>query len=1050
MRTINLSAQYCTTGVGATNTADSNVETVVLTGDASTTINYTGCNGTSGVIGLDDQTGTQSVSLTAGNSYTANIQFGTCGGNYIGAGEAWIDWDQNGTFDASESIGTWAGTPPVAMSVFNFAVPVGAFNGSTRMRVMQKEGSTVTLPLNPCDSFNWGSITDFSIVVTGGTILTCPNTSAHTTSTITSTSANLAWIENGTATSWELEYGVEGFALNSGTSVLAGTNPFNLTSLMPITSYDYYVRAICGVGDTSVWVGPFNFVTLCAAFIPPYSTTFAIRPSCWDQASGGTPTTGPSSIGASRWTSSGTTVRFEFFTNATPAWLLTPEFDLSAGGLELIINANARGSGFAPSYTGMGSDDTVQVVISTDNGVTWTPIYTWDAANPFLYAVDDFIIDLSTYTSTSNLFAIWASEGIVNDPESYYATINSFTIQTPPSCRIPSFQTVTNVGPTSADLGWRENGAATSWEVSYGAPGTPAGSGVTLVTGTNPVNVTNLVDNSLYDFYVRSICAPGDTTIWVGPFSFGTPCFAFIPPYSTDYSTFLPTCWFEAHYGNPTTGPSNFSLSSWQQEGTSARIKIYTSSYNSGWLISPEFDLSGGAFELIINANVINANDSTVFSGMGSDDLTQIVITTDSGATWTPIYTWDVANPFSHIVGDYVIDLSAYTGTSNFIAIWAAGNLIDDPEDYYIYINKFEINTIPSCRAPSFLTTTNLVATSVDLNWRESGTATSWEVSYGASGTPAGSGLTLVTATNPVNITGLSDNTSYDFYVRSICAPGDTSVWAGPFSFVTPCSVIASTSYTTNFLNFLPACWNQADNGNPSTGALDLGYSTWQRYNTSAVINLYERFQSDWLLSPEFDLSSGGYELVVNVSASDYNNINAFNGMGSDDIVQIVVSTNGGITWIPLYTWYATSPLPLINNNIVMDLSAYTGTSNLFGIWASEGTIDDIEDYVVFINDFSLRQVISSVQNITNLSNLNMFPNPTNANVLVELDLVETADVQINIMNSIGQLVVKKQLTNVQSETIELNTSALTSGVYMVQFTIGNEQTTKKLVISKP
>ncbi|MEY4659124.1 MAG: hypothetical protein RJB36_890 [Bacteroidota bacterium] len=153
--------QYCVSGVGPTSTADSNVELVQISG-ASGVINYAGCPG---IIGVQDLT-VLSVALNAGSSYTLNVKFGTCGGNYAGAGEAWIDFDQNGNFDPYESIGTWTGTPPVATSVFNFLVPVGAQNGSTRLRIMQKEQGI--LPLNPCGSYTWGSVMDFGITIGNG------------------------------------------------------------------------------------------------------------------------------------------------------------------------------------------------------------------------------------------------------------------------------------------------------------------------------------------------------------------------------------------------------------------------------------------------------------------------------------------------------------------------------------------------------------------------------------------------------------------------------------------------------------------------------------------------------------------------------------------------------------------------------------------------------------------------------------------------------------------------------------------------------------------
>lgn len=158
---ISLFAQYCT-NVGPTSTIDSNVESVVLSGVVGN-INYTGCPG---VVGLHDLTQSVNVSLNAGGTYSISIKFGTCGGNYAGAGEAWIDFDQNGNFDTYESLGTWVGTPPAPVQNWSFTVPPNAVNGLTRLRVMQREQGTI--PLNPCGTYQWGSVTDFGITLTNG------------------------------------------------------------------------------------------------------------------------------------------------------------------------------------------------------------------------------------------------------------------------------------------------------------------------------------------------------------------------------------------------------------------------------------------------------------------------------------------------------------------------------------------------------------------------------------------------------------------------------------------------------------------------------------------------------------------------------------------------------------------------------------------------------------------------------------------------------------------------------------------------------------------
>ncbi len=100
-----------------------------------------------------------------------------------------------------------------------------------------------------------------SPTITSDTPPTCPDPSELGVVT-TQTSADLSWTENGSAMNWDIEWGTEGFT-PTGTPTIDDTsdNPYNLMSLMPGTSYDFYVRADCG-GDTSNWIGPFTFLTL--------------------------------------------------------------------------------------------------------------------------------------------------------------------------------------------------------------------------------------------------------------------------------------------------------------------------------------------------------------------------------------------------------------------------------------------------------------------------------------------------------------------------------------------------------------------------------------------------------------------------------------------------------------------------------------------------------------------------------------------------------------------------------------------------------------------
>ena len=219
-----LYSQYCSNG-GPSSTFDSNVESVFVSGENNTLINYTGCPGVSGV----ENQSSLIVDLVADSSYTMDVQFGTCGGNYNSAGEVWIDWNQNTIFESTESIGTWSGTPPTSLSNFTFTVPSIAFTGITGIRVMQYEGGS--LPLDPCASFTWGSVVDFSANISGGYTPTCPAPPVQFMAAIniTASNATLQWVAAGVETEWIVEYGLSGFSQGTGTSSLETTTNVPIT-----------------------------------------------------------------------------------------------------------------------------------------------------------------------------------------------------------------------------------------------------------------------------------------------------------------------------------------------------------------------------------------------------------------------------------------------------------------------------------------------------------------------------------------------------------------------------------------------------------------------------------------------------------------------------------------------------------------------------------------------------------------------------------------------------------------------------------------------------
>lgn len=835
-----LSAQYCTTGVGPTSTLDSNVDSIGLSGDAGTALDFKACPA---ITGLQDLTASQTVTLTAGSSYAADIIFGDCDGGsfYSGAGEAWIDWNQNDIFEPSESIGTWTGTPPVPATNMPFTVPAAAFNGTTRMRVMQEEGGS--LPLDPCAGFSYGSVTDLEVVVTGGITLTCNAPTALTASNLSATTADLGWTENGTATNWEIEYGTAGFAQGSGTSVLSSTNPYNLTGLQAATNYDFYVRSICGPGDTSIWSGPLSFLTLlpaptgvtCATGSPGIIFTdemdvnngwtgdISTSNGDWDF-----PTAAPggnsSGTGPSGPASGSTFAEYEASgSSSSVASLISPLIDLStaSGQAELSFFMHAFGDDIGTLNVGVGTSATGPFTnLFSFSGEVQTA-----ATDPWSHVG----VDLSAYIGQQ--IYIEFSYGATGNGFEGDLAIDLVEVTSCLSCPQPSNLVASNIMPTSADLSWTENGTATNWEVQYGTAGFVLGTGTSTFATSTTFNVTGLADNSSFDFYVRAICAPGDTSIWSSVASFATPCSPFTAPYLEEFPVAsLPACWEESgdngwEYGNDVSTPTGFA------DYGAANIPDQSIG-GGGTFIGMDGSDNGDGEQSTLTSPLVDVSVLTnpqvkywVFSN-NIDDAAQnkLIVELYDGSNWTIIDS--IQQNLGPNWVSFATNLSTFTITGPVRLRFTVTG--DNSAGGFTFNNDILIDDVafeetPTCPDPSLLSSSNLAAFSVDLAWTENAGASNWAVEYGAPGFALGSGTTVFATTNPYTLGGLTPETSYDVYLRSVCGAGDTSGYVGPVTFTTPPTCPAPTAFSASSLTPSAADLTWTENAGASNWAIEYG-----------------------------------------------------------------------------------------------------------------------------------------------------------------------------------------------------------------------------------
>lgn len=105
-----------------------------------------------------------STSLAAGTSYTITLTPGFTGSSYREYWAVFIDYNQNGTLNNSgETVATGNGTGAVSRT---FTVPATAKNGSTRLRIVMHYGTSRT---NPCGSYTYGEVEDYTVNISGGT-----------------------------------------------------------------------------------------------------------------------------------------------------------------------------------------------------------------------------------------------------------------------------------------------------------------------------------------------------------------------------------------------------------------------------------------------------------------------------------------------------------------------------------------------------------------------------------------------------------------------------------------------------------------------------------------------------------------------------------------------------------------------------------------------------------------------------------------------------------------------------------------------------------------
>jgi hypothetical protein len=375
----------------------------------------------------------------------------------------------------------------------------------------------------------------------------CPAPFNVQLSNVRATTASLSF--SSLSPSVDLQWGPKGFTPGTGQGTTVTTTTTNITSLTSYTAYDLYVAGNCGSGSTSVWVGPYSFTTPAQVgwletFSGGYDPTGSIvKPMSWTEFNALAANPTPAGLTTSAWTedgyrNSGTTgaVRnnMPLASNNTQGWTITPSLDLGSVAHTTFLEwdmANTLGSGTSAGV--MGNDDTLFVMVSTNNGTTWNrnqALAKYHRMSGISPTGGRYSLNLSAYTGLVKVaFYLESTASSVThsatDYDMFLDNVALSATQTP--CAVPNVAFSST--SSTATLGWTLNGSPVTGgaQIAWGPSGFTIGSGgsgaSTVTATTNPYTLTGLAPGTQYQVYLQTPCAAG-LSQWVGPFTFTTPC----------------------------------------------------------------------------------------------------------------------------------------------------------------------------------------------------------------------------------------------------------------------------------------------------------------------------------------------------------------------------------------------------------------------------------------------------------------------------------------------------------------------------------------------
>jgi len=928
------------------------------------------------------------ATATAGQEF--RVLLSTDNGAHWRAANQWIFSDATGSYRTLSSLSATGERIQLDLSQYR----------NQRVRIALYKESTH--PTNDNDLH----IANLQVRVVGDP---CNTPQALTAVSVGSTTASIQW-QGQTDKPSVIDYALAAdFSAAKSDTILSG-NSHTLAGLLKGKTYFVRVYQICGANSVSDYSSTLQFTTSYSLpYVEPFATIsdwsnkkVTINAGGLDAVIAGTATF---STGTGWKSSSATAIlgaNHIYTMNSTSAHnaLISPEIDLSMASNEplalrfnLALTKTNTGAATTPDATAMNNNQ-FNVLVSTDGGQTWSNQnrWIWSAATSADYKYSDipngngkgYLIDFSRFAGQKIVIALVSAS-----TKSACINVNNLSLDFLGSSCFGVNNLIVNQVDTAALLTIMPADSAHLWQYAWGKTGADLLTMPTRLTTTRTFTTPALELNSMYDVYVRSICAEGDTSSWAGPFIFATPTGL---TYEADFSNTL-NGWTR-YTGDPAAVFAGGSLTmqtangGWTATDAIATLgveHIYCAknTTTSFWLVSPELNLmpqtGDKGIYLSFDAALTLGPTNTAVPTSTTGNRFLVAVSEDAGQTWTAanalVWGEDLASAnyiYSSIPNGrgraYHIDLRQYAGKVIRLALIEAASTTGSSA---IHIANLEL---AEYEVPCFGSTnmsTNVRGGSVECTIVAEDSTSAWQYAIGAPGFTPSSAAAHNAGSKHFTINGLTMSSQYEIYIRSVCGASDTSSWGGPFPIATALGIRYEEPMAWTSSN-IGTGWSRYSGTLTSPtettygwkgGAAGRGFAS-----NHAYVNTYSTY-CYLLTSPQIDLSSitsNTIQLGLDLALTGYNSYSAPSNP-SNQTFSVVVSFDGGETWssTPAAIWsedqnadFVYSDIPASGTHYTVDMTQYAGEKINIGFYTT--SVSGAGDNDLHLSNVSLDTISGS------------------------------------------------------------------------------------------